>query len=148
MSVTKPGVTLDPGVVVSSSPQPDSAVSMAKDIPNKPEASPGVTPDIQEKPFAVQVRATQDDRIARDTVASLKSRGHDAFNEKVDLKGKGIWHRIFIGRFASETEARKYIETKGLETVYPDFIIRRAPEITRKPSESGNSPPAKVTLPR
>jgi capsular exopolysaccharide synthesis family protein len=148
MPVTKPEVTLDPGVLVSSPPQPDSAVSMAKDIPNKAEAPPGVTPDVPEKPFAVQVRATQDDRIARDTVASLKSRGHDAFNEKVDLKGKGIWHRIFIGRFASESEAQKYIETKGLETVYPDFIIRRAPEITRKPSESGNSPPAKVTLPR
>jgi capsular exopolysaccharide synthesis family protein len=146
MPVTKPEVTVAPGAAALPSPQSDAAVSLEKNIPNKPEALPSVVPDRPEKSFAVQVRATQDDRVAKDTVVSLKSRGHDAFNEKVDLKEKGTWHRIFIGRFASENEARKYIATKGLETVYPDFIIRRTPEIIKKPAESGSPSPARAPL--
>ena len=134
----------EPTVTPASPPSPpnSAAVSATGKIPQKPEALTGDAPVTKEKPFAVQVRATQDGRVARDTLASLKTRGYSAFNETIELPGKGLWHRVYIGPFASEGEARKYIENREIETVYPDFIIRRIPETTQKPSESGALTPA------
>lgn len=145
-SVPKPEETVGPAALPP--PENSAAVLTAKNSPNKPEALPGVVPVTQENPFAIQVRATQDDRVAKDTLASLKARGHNAFDETIALQGKGVWHRIYIGRFSSENEARQYIETKDIGAVYPDFIIRRIREIAQKSSEGGNPAPAKAPPPR
>lgn len=100
------------------------------------------------KPFTAQVRATQDERVAKDTLAALKTRGHDAFLERVDLPGRGVWLRVFIGRFATESEAKQYMDTSGIKAVYPDFIVRRIPEGPPGNPDSGTPSPAKAPLAR
>ncbi len=150
-SPSKPGIAaLPPPPPKAAAPllQSSAAAPITKNNPNKPEALPGIVPVTRENPFAIQVRATQDDRVAKDTLASLKARGHDAFAETTALQGRGIWNRIYIGRFSSENEARQYIDTKDIGAVYPDFIIRRIPEIAPKTAEGGNPAPAPPPLPR
>jgi succinoglycan biosynthesis transport protein ExoP len=76
-------------------------------------------------PYAVQVEATQYLRIAREKVAALKAKGYDAHREMVHLKRDGVWYRIYIGRFASEEEAHRYILTEKIKTLYPRCVIHR-----------------------
>jgi tyrosine-protein kinase Etk/Wzc len=129
---TPPPSPPPPDAVIVSAPPPKA------EVPNDPGAA------TVQKPYMVQVRATQDERIARETLAALKTRGHNAFMETIDLPGKGVWHRIFIGRFASETEARQYVEARGITAVYPDFIVRQTPEGAPENSAGGKATPAKA----
>jgi len=123
-------------------PQSVPTIPVAEKPPQERTPTAKIAPPTVQKPYAVQVRATQDERIARDTLAALKTRDHDAFMEKIELPGKGVWHRIFIGRFTSETEARQYVEARGIKAVYPDFIVRQTPE--GAPENSVSTTPAKA----
>lgn len=126
------------GALQPPPPQRVPTAPVAKRVqPPLTDATSAVPP----QPFTAQVRATQDERVARDTLAALQARGHDAFMERVDLPGKGVWLRVFTGRFASESEARQYMDTSGIKAVYPDLIIRRIPEgPPGKPDSRGSSP--------
>ncbi|MBN2437246.1 MAG: SPOR domain-containing protein, partial [Deltaproteobacteria bacterium] len=90
-------------------------------------------------PYTVQVDATQYLRAAREKVAALKSKGYDAHREMVDLKQEGIWYRIYLGRFASEDEAGRYILKEKIKAVYPRCTIRRL-ENKHQPSEKPSAP--------
>ena len=119
-----------------------------KDAVLQTVTTPPVPPRAAAKPYVVQVRATQDARVAEDTVTALKTRGHDAYSEKVVLEGKGAWLRVFIGRFPSEKAARQYIETSDIKTVYPDFIVRRTDGLATPKSPGSDQGPGKAPLPR
>ncbi len=99
-----------------------------------------VSADVPDLSYTVQVDATQYLRIAREKVEELKSKGYDAHREMVDLKREGVWYRIYIGRFASEEEARRYILTKEIHSLYPRYKIRR---LGKK-----NQPPEKKSVPQ
>lgn len=45
---------------------------------------------------------------AHQRVKALKRRGVNARSERVDLGGKGVWHRVYIGTFSSMRQARNY----------------------------------------
>jgi succinoglycan biosynthesis transport protein ExoP len=99
---------------------------------------PSPTTEAAERPYAIQVRATKDARVAQDTVNALRVRGHDAYHEKVDLNDKGVWYRVFIGRFASADEARKYVQIKKrIVDTFPDYMIYKA---GAKAKVAGNAP--------
>jgi capsular exopolysaccharide synthesis family protein len=113
----------DPNVVT---PSAGGTVVSPSALRNAEPSSPlSRSLDTTEKRFVIQVRATQDKRIAEDTVNALKMRGHESYWEEVDLREKGLWQRIFVGPFVSEEEARRYLREEKLLAVYPDFIIRR-----------------------
>jgi cell division septation protein DedD len=130
---------VDPNTAASLPPQ-GTSVTIEKKVADEPKVAQPAAPYAMGLPYTVQVRATQNLGMAKDAVAALRSRGHDAFSEKVDLKGKGVWHRIFIGRFASENDARQYIQGKKIAAVYPDFMIRQATKKVGKDSETKVKP--------
>jgi capsular exopolysaccharide synthesis family protein len=107
-----------------------------------------VTQSVSGLSYAIQVRATKDVRVAKDTVDALKRRGHNAYSQEVDLKEKGLWQRIFIGRFASENEARQYVETKKIAAVYPDFMIRETPSTVVTAPKNEDKPSEQKSVPR
>jgi capsular exopolysaccharide synthesis family protein len=107
-----------------------------------------VTQSVSGLSYAIQVRATKDVRVAKDTVDALKRRGHNAYSQEVDLKEKGLWQRIFIGRFASENEARQYVETKKIAAVYPDFMIRETPRTVVTAPKNEDKPSEQKSVPR
>ena len=126
---------VDPSAAASFPPQ-GASVTLEKKAAEEQEVALSATPNDPNLPFTIQVRATQSLSMAKDTVAALKLQGHDAYREMVDLKEKGIWYRIYIGRFATENEAREYIREKKIAVVYPDFMIRPATKIAVKATEN------------
>ncbi|MBN2438694.1 MAG: SPOR domain-containing protein, partial [Deltaproteobacteria bacterium] len=142
-----PNTAVDPGAAVSYSQQGASVMVGGKNAEER-EAAITMAQDTPNLPYTIQVRATQDVRVAKNTVDALKRQGHDAFSEMVDIEKKGMWHRIFIGRFASENETRQYVETKKIAAVYPDFMIRQATKMAGKDSENKDNPSEKKPVPR
>jgi succinoglycan biosynthesis transport protein ExoP len=142
---------LPPVGKTSSEPVPvqGSAVTLGEKatVSPAPATVPSPSPIAPDRPYAIQVRATKDARIAQDTVAALKKRGHDAYSEVADLKNKGTWYRIFVGAFVSEKEALQYVETKKISSVYPDFMIHKT-ERSDKALEKGDKPSEQKSVPR
>jgi DedD protein len=138
-SVAPSKTAADPGAAASFPPQ-DASVTLENKVADEHEVALSATQNEPNLPFTIQVRATQSLSMAKDTVAALKLQGHDAYREMVDLKEKGVWYRIFIGRFASENKARQYIQGKKIAVVYPDFMIRQATIMVGKDSETKDKP--------
>lgn len=113
----------------SSLPPQGASATSINDTAGKSEPAVPVPPD---RPYAIKVSYTQDFRTAEDAVDALKAQGHEAYIAKVDLKEKGIWHRIFIGPFASEKEARAYIRENNIAAVYPGWMIYKNTEIVAR----------------
>jgi capsular exopolysaccharide synthesis family protein len=133
---------IEPGGSVSSPLEATSATEEKKGA-----APPSVAKEPSEL-HTIQVRATQQLKLANDTVAALKLRGHDAYKEMVDLKGKGVWYRIFIGRFASEIDARRYSQGKQITVDFPDLMIRRIPPIATGETATKDNLTEKKSVPR
>ena len=55
---------------------------------------------------------------AKRFVADLRENGLDAHLATVNIEGKGAWHRIFVGRFATKNEAERYMEEEIVK-LYP-----------------------------
>ena len=78
-----------------------------------------------ERPFSIKIKAVRDSEEARRDVEVLKAKGEeDVFSMRVAIKDRGAWDRSFIGRFATEEEAVKYMRQNKIETRYPDSIVR------------------------
>jgi hypothetical protein len=90
--------------------------------------------------YAIQVRATQDERTATDLISLLKKQGHPVYAETADLKKRGVWRRIFIGPFPSENDARRYVNTHKLSGAYPDHMIRRVSTFPTPATEKTGQP--------
>ena len=60
----------------------------------------------------------------KERIASLKADGCDAFYEKRDIPGKGLWYRVYVGKYKNRKkaeEAARHLKDKG---VVGDFRIR------------------------
>ncbi|MBU1706066.1 SPOR domain-containing protein, partial [Patescibacteria group bacterium] len=138
---------VDPSAAASLPPQAAS-VTLEKKAANEHEVALSATPNEPNLPFTIQVRSTQHLSVAKDTVAALKLRGHDACREMVDLKEKGVWYRIYVGRFASENEAREYVRGKNLAVVYPGWRIYKDAEFVARAPRNKDKPSEKKSVPR
>ncbi len=137
-----PKTAVNPDAAGSVPPQ-GASVTLEKKVADEHEVALPATPNEPNLPYTIQVLATKDARAAKDTVDALKLRGHDAYSAKVDIKGKGVWYRIYIGPFASEDDARQYIRTQKIEALYPDCMIRTTTNMAVKaikPSETKSVP--------
>ena len=54
------------------------------------------------KPYSIQIKAVPSAEEAKQIVESLNTKGDDAFSKIVTIKGRGKWHRIFIGHYADQ----------------------------------------------
>lgn len=65
---------------------------------------------------------------AQTQMTNLEALGLQPYLRSVELKGKGVWHRIFIGGYSSKEEAdkagRQYKATKRISS----FIVANRPE--------------------
>jgi len=71
--------------------------------------------------FAVQVSAQRDEALAREIVAHLMARGHDAYVERFEDGAGTVWFRVRIGRFADAARAREFAarfnSTEGAQAI-------------------------------
>lgn len=80
--------------------------------------------DIPEKPFAIQVYSFQDRSKAEPAIEGLEKKDYPAYIVSQDLGEKGLWHRVWVGRFETKDEATKILDK--IKREYKDsFIISR-----------------------
>ena len=74
-------------------------------------------------PFTIQVSSFKEKDKAEKILAQLKQKGFsDAYIKASDLKEKGTWYRIYVGRFDTKPEAESTL-TKIKSDYKDSFII-------------------------
>ena len=68
----------------------------------KPDAKPSPLP-----PYTIQVSSLKNRIGALETVRKMQGRGDPAFCCPARIKGRGIWYRVYVGRYATRSEAKK-----------------------------------------
>ncbi|MBU1566233.1 MAG: SPOR domain-containing protein [Proteobacteria bacterium] len=82
---------------------------------------------IDEKvPFTVQISASRSQQQCYRVAAMLRRTGYPAFTSSLKLKDQGLWHRIFIGSFATMEEAEKTRQSLEQDEI-ADSLIRNMP---------------------
>lgn len=79
----------------------------------KAEPKPETSPD---GAFTLQLSAFQDRAEADRFAANLRDKGYAPFITEADLKGKGTWYRVRMGRFPTKDAAGRYLADFKRET--------------------------------
>ena len=96
---------------VREMPLPSQAASkppaVVKALPER-EAAPAVEKKAVPAPsFTVQISAHREESLARKAAKRLRGKGLDAFVNRVQVKGKGRWFRVQVGRFGDRDAAQR-----------------------------------------
>ena len=84
-----------------------------------PEPSPPVV--AVPKPYAIQLYSFKDLDRAKATLEDLNKKNFPAYLMTQDLKDKGIWHKIWVGEYATRDEALSGLV--DMRKSYPDCFI-------------------------
>jgi cell division septation protein DedD len=106
-----------------SPPPSTTEVKKADEAPTTPSLGPGKA-EPAEKIYSIQIASYRSLDSAVKRIAELIESGYDAFYKKVDIKGKGTWHRIFVGKFKSKEEALQKAQSMKDQKVISDFMIK------------------------
>lgn len=77
-------------------------------------------------PFTVQISSSRSQKQCYKVANMLRRAGYPAFTASLELKGQGIWHRIFIGSYATR-EAAEETRQKLVQDEISDGFIRSLP---------------------
>jgi septal ring-binding cell division protein DamX len=73
--------------------------------------------------WSVQVNATRDAPTAKRLVDSLKAKGFDAYEVRVDVRGE-VWYRVRVGRYPTMQEATAMVvRLRSEETASRAFLV-------------------------
>ena len=82
---------------------------------------------IDEKvPFTVQISASRSQQQCYRVAAMLRRTGYPAFTGSLKIKDQGLWHRIFVGSFATLAEAEKTQQSLEKDEI-TDSLVRNMP---------------------
>lgn len=73
--------------------------------------------------LTIQVASFNDQGQANERVSWFRSKGVEARSVKVDIPGKGTWHRVQIGGFKSREEASGYANQLKSKGILQDYIV-------------------------
>ncbi|GEM_PF-1320013 len=77
-------------------------------------------------PFTVQISASRSQQQSYRVAAMLRRTGYPAFTGSLKLKDQVLWHRIFVGSFATKEEAEKTRQSLEKDEI-TDSLIRNMP---------------------
>ncbi len=77
-------------------------------------------------PFTVQISASRSQQQCYRVAGMLRRTGYPAFTGSLKLKDQGLWHRIFVGSFATKEEAEKTRQSLEKDEI-TDSLIRNMP---------------------
>ena len=114
----------------AASPQTAEPVKSAPATIIPPVAPPVeksvVTPDpaaLSQGAYTIQVGSFRKKDRAEAMLKELTQAGHPAQIVSKDLQEKGLWYRLYVGAFATKSEADQYIPK--LKSGYSDSFVRR-----------------------
>ena len=102
----------------------------------------------QQSFYSIHIVSHKQQSQADAEVKSLRSRGLDAFVRRVQVEGKGMWYRIYVGRYATQKEATDDIDRLRQMKVSQYFAVRKLSEEKPKAAAAGaaaKQPPAAST---
>lgn len=73
-------------------------------------------------PFSVQVGSSRSLKLCYRVASMLRTLGYPAFSSSIELKNRGVWHRVYIGSFSTRDGAQKVKEQLFAETIGEGFI--------------------------
>ena len=81
--------------------------------------------------FTLQVAAFPEsaESQAEEFLSKLTEAGEQPIWGIIEIRGRGLWTRVFIGIFTSALEARQYGETLITRGLIEEFLVKRATEI-------------------
>ena len=82
-------------------------------------------PAVTSGEYVVQVASFQSEEDARNLQNRMLAKGHRALLQRVDLKEKGVWTRVYIGFFSSKESAQKVVDRLAAEDRLTPMIRRR-----------------------
>lgn len=142
--------------------------SLQADQGNLHAGNPGAALAANQAVATIQVSAFKKGHEAEREVARLKSYGLDATIKQESVPGKGMWHRVYVGRFKNPSEARAVadgLKAQGIidrawikldhpspleaivptqAAVVPEASSARAPEPKPDPPESPAARPQRM----
>jgi len=72
--------------------------------------------------YAIQALSSKNKEMTEKEIAKLKKKGLPAYLVTMDLENKGVWYRIYVGKFAEKKQAENYLPT--VKQIYGDCFIR------------------------
>jgi cell division septation protein DedD len=102
---------------------PSEPVRKADPAPTVKEASrPETSP---EGAFVVQAASFRGPDDAVRLKERLSGKAYAAYTEQTDLKEKGVWHRVYIGPFATAEAAARVVEKLQAEEKLAALVKKR-----------------------
>jgi len=81
-----------------------------KPAPNVSEAKVSEKAEFSPASYSIQVSSYKEKATAQRALERIQKNGHEAYLVSKDLKEKGVWHRIYIGRFATRSSAEEFMQ--------------------------------------
>jgi cell division septation protein DedD len=75
--------------------------------------------------YTIQVSAVRDLNMAKKFVETQKRNGVQVYLAEIKVKDQGVWHRVYLGRFAGNADAARYMEEKKIRKLFPNSFIRK-----------------------
>jgi cell division septation protein DedD len=109
---SQPGSQLTPPSSAADRTKPPSGSTSETEPPQSPPSGPRKGPETREKDtafsYTIHLESFKNPKTAQKRVHALKSLGLEAFSHRVDLPQKGVFHRVFVGRFANRRQAQEF----------------------------------------
>ena len=124
----------DPKVAQPEAPAHSDAAHAAPKADSVPSAPKGSAPAQPAAPeaamtsgkFTLQVGSHPTLAESVEQMDRLKAQGLEAFRKSVDLKEKGLWHRVYLGGYASKEEAEKAGTKFRDQHLVESFVVTRS----------------------
>jgi len=65
---------------------------------------------VTEVPFTIQIASYKDKVTAERALKDIKAKGIDPYLVSKDLKDKGVWYRVYVGKYETEAQAQNALE--------------------------------------
>jgi len=100
-------------------------------------SSANTLPNENQKPITIQVSSHKKAEVANSEVQRLKSHGLDSFVENEPVKDKGMWYRVYVGRFENRKAATAFAKKLVDKGIISGFWVKKkiAPVSTVKDHE-------------
>lgn len=103
-----------PEEVKKPKPKPQKITKLSKPLP-------------EEKFYTIQIGAFRNEKHARYLLEILKDDGLDAYLTRLEGKKRGTFYKVFVGHFANEKEAARFLKEKQILEDYPGSFVRKGP---------------------
>lgn len=104
---SKVEITAAPDPVATPQPEKTQPVAKKEEAPAQVETTISSATNFESIPFTIQVASFRDAAKANEALKKMEAKKYPAYVVKRDLGPKGVWHRIYVGRYQTKTEAQQ-----------------------------------------